>query len=943
MLRVCGTRYEPRRVRVAETAPNGTVLGRETELAALRNLLVDAADGPASFCLEGEAGIGKTTVWQAAVAEARQRSFKVLASRPAGGELQLSFASLSDLLTNVLGEVEDELAAPQRRALRVALLLDDPGGSPPDPRAIGLGFLGVLRRLSLRGPVLVAIDDAQWLDRPTADVLHFALRRLVAEPIALLVAFRPDSALPPDVLTRTFPEERRSELRLGPLSVAAIHRLVRSRLGIGLARPILLRVHETSGGNPFYALELARALGSEEGRSQPGGQLPVPGSLLELVGGRIANLPEPAHDVVLAVACLSEPRVSVLRKLMGDRRAAGGLRAAVETGVLEVDEDRVSFTHPLLASAVYAEAGPDRRKGMHRRLALLLEDPEAQARHLALATEGRDAAVALALDRGAQQAWERGAPAVAAELLELAAAATPLGDTADGRRRKLEAAEAHEQAGAIEPAARILGSLLDEPTRGDSRAEVLLRLAALSSDLEESLALAEQAGREAASEALRARVHLLLGRAWPLYGMERTLRQGRTALRHAEASGDRRLLVDVLARLSLWQLWAGRSPSDSLDRAIALEKPSDDLRAYESPRMPLALWQMYQGRLEEARALFEALHAEAAEAGDEVVALQLRGRLVDIALRGGRWSDAEAQAAEVYELAEQIGPGHSGGLSAYWKALCDAHLGRVEQARATAEIGAQVASAAKARNVLVMNLGVLGFLEISNGNEADALPHLRPMLDWIADTQLGLATHPIAPLAIETLVASGQVDEARELLERFAQEATALDTPSALAVEARCRAQLAAAEGDLTAAIGAVEEALVLHESGDWPFEHGRALLVLGRTLRRMKRKTEAKRSLEAALSVFERLPAPLWAERCREEIGRIGLRRAPAGDLTEGERRVAELAASGLTNREVAARLFLSPKTVEANLARAYRKLGIHSRAELGARLGAGGAAAQT
>lgn len=925
-----------------DEAVDATVVGRETELAALRSFL-GAVDKPASFFLEGDAGIGKTTVWQAAVADARQRSFQVLSSRPAGSELQLSFASLGDLLAVALADVADELPAPQLRALRIAMLLDDPGGSPPDRHAISLGVLGVLRRLSLRSPVLVAIDDAQWLDRPTAGALHFALRRLVQEPIALLVAARMDATSSQEDLTQAFPEEQRSGLRLGPLSVAAVQRLVRSRLGIGLTRPVLLRVHEASGGNPFYALELARALGPTNAGLPPGGQLPVPETLRQLVGVRIAALPEAAHDLVLAAASLSDPRVTALRNLNGARHVADGLRAAVGAGVLELDGDRISFTHPLLASTVYANAGPDGRKRMHRRLARIAGDPEAHARHLALAADGREPELALALDRGAQQASERGAPAAAAELLELAVAATPLGDATDLRRRKLETAEAHVAAGAIAPGITILRSLLDELDSGDARADVLVRLARLSPDLEDALALARQGLREASSEALRAQAQLLLGRGWPKNGMQQTLRHGRAALRHAEASGERRLLVCVLARLSLWQLWASQNPSGPLDRAIAMEERADHLRAYESPRMQLALWRMYQGRLEEARALFGTLYAEAAERGDELEALGVRARLLDVALRGGRWSDAETHAAELYELAEQIGHEHTGGLSAYWKALCDAHLGRPELARATAESGASLALATKAHNTLVMNLGVLGFLEISLGNGTGALPHLRPVLDWIADTQLGLVTHPIAPYALEALAVSGQTEEAHKLLARFEQEARTLGTTWGLAIGARCRAQLAAAEGDLTAALTAVEEALALHENGQWPFERARALVVHGGTLRRAKRKSEAKRSLEAALAVFEELPAPLWADLCRTEINRIGLRRASSGDLTEGERRVAELAASGLTNREVAARLYMSPKTVEANLARAYRKLGIHSRAELGARLGAGSAAAQT
>jgi DNA-binding CsgD family transcriptional regulator len=921
-----------------EATPDNAVLGRERELALLRGFLDTSANGPASCYLVGEAGIGKTTLWQAAVADARGRTFEVLTSRPAGGELQLSFASLSDLFGAVLGKVEDELPAPRRSALRVALLLDEPEGAPPDPRAIGLAVLSVLQQLSLRSPVLVAIDDAQWLDRPTADALHFALRRLARERVALLVAARPDDSRWRERLAGTLPEGVRSELVLGHLSVATIQRLVGLRLGIALPRPLLVRVHEASDGNPFYALELARALQPADGELLPGAELPVPETLLELVGGRIASLPEEAFEIALAVASLSDRHVSVLRALGSERRVEDGLRAAVEAGVLVVDDQElVGFTHPLLASAVNAKAGPDGRKHMHRLLAPLEPEAEARSRHLALAADGPDAELATSLDRGARQAALRGAPAAAAELAELAAAATPPEARTDRLRRTLQAVDSYVAAGATEPATRILTSLLDEQTAGDARADVVLRLAGLSSSFDELLALAARAGRDATSEAMRARVHLVYTRGWPVFGIDRAVRHAEIALRLAETADDRRLLVDVLARLSLWRIWSSRNPFDYLERAIALERWSDGLRAYESPRMALALWRMYQGRHAEAHALLSELYSEATVSGYQVATLEVGGRLADVALRAGRWGDADAYAMEVYELSEQIGHENGVGLSVYWKALTDAHLGRVEEARETAELGARLARAGQADNVLVMSLGVLGFLDISVDKEADALPHLRPVLDWVADKQLGLVPHPTVPYALEALVAAGELDEARGLLERFAREARDLDTPWGLAIEARCRAQLVAAEGSPADAVAAAKEALVFHEHGRWPFEQARSLLVLGRNLRRMKRKSDAKDVLGTALTIFERLPAPLWAEQCRGEIARLGLRRAPTGELTEGERRVAELAASGLTNREVAARLFMSPKTVEANLARAYRKLGIHSRAELGSRMGPG------
>jgi len=412
------------------------------------------------------------------------------------------------------------------------------------------------------------------------------------------------------------------------------------------------------------------------------------------------------------------------------------------------------------------------------------------------------------------------------------------------------------------------------------------------------------------------------------------LEDGRLALDYAERSGDRRLIVDVVAHLSLWELWAGRDPSELVERAAELEHPDDALRGYQSPRMPLGLLRMYQGRLDEARAVFEELLDDVIAIGDEIAALDVRGRLVDVALRAGTWANAAMHADEAYELAEQIGVEHDGGLTVYWKALVAAHLGRVDDARSFAERGVNLARAANQENVRVMNMGVLGLVELSLGNDADALPFLQPLLDWVARMDLGLATHPTAPMALEALIASEHVQEATQLVDRFEREALTIDSPWGQAIAERCRGLIAARDGAVTSALAALERALGHDERGQWPFERARTLLVKGRVERRARRKAAAKASLERALTICDGLPAPLWSERAREDLHRIGLRRAAPGELTENERRVAELAASGLTNREVAARLFMSPKTVEANVARVYRKLGIRSRAELGARL---------
>jgi DNA-binding CsgD family transcriptional regulator len=242
-----------------------------------------------------------------------------------------------------------------------------------------------------------------------------------------------------------------------------------------------------------------------------------------------------------------------------------------------------------------------------------------------------------------------------------------------------------------------------------------------------------------------------------------------------------------------------------------------------------------------------------------------------------------------------------------------------------------------------MNEALLGLAEISLGNDAGAIGHFRPLLDAADRLQLALAPHPMGPFALHALVAAGRLDEAEERHERFDQEAKAITSPWAHLQGLQIAALLQVARGELSASVSTLDAALALDPGGGWPFERARTLLLRGKTLRRLKQKAAAKKSLEEARRIFAGLPAPLWVELAESELRRVGLRHASATGLTEGERRVAALAASGLTNREVARQLFISPKTVDANLGRVYRKLGIHSRAELGARLGGKGRAEQT
>ena len=395
------------------------IVGREEEVAALHAFFERAGEGPASIVLAGDAGIGKSILWLAGVEAARERSLRVLGARPAEAEQGLAHAGLGDLLGDCAAEVLPELSPPRRRALEAALLLGgDDDGATADPRALAVAVYSALVALAERDPVVIAIDDVQWLDASSAAALAFALRRLEREPVRVLLARRGDQI---STLELTLPGAV-EHVSVGPLSLGAVQGVIRDRLGRLVPRPTLLRLHEVSGGNPFYALELARALETVADPLGPGQPLPVPDSLEQLVGERLGALPEETRAALLVVAVVGAPPLALVE-------AAGihtqTLAPAVEAQVLDLAHGEVRFVHPLLASAVIAGATEAERRTAHRLVAAVVDEPVRRARHLAAALEEPDAEIARLLEDAAGLARARGAPAVAAELGEAAGRFTP--------------------------------------------------------------------------------------------------------------------------------------------------------------------------------------------------------------------------------------------------------------------------------------------------------------------------------------------------------------------------------------------------------------------------------------------------------------------------------------------------------------------------------------
>ena len=601
--------------------------------------------GPAALVLEGGAGIGKSTLWREGLRLARERSYRVLQARPGPSETKLSFSGLTDLLEVVLDEVLPSLPSPQRRALGVALLRIEARRLAPDARTIALAFRSCLTTLAERGPVLVAVDDLQWLDSPSVAALHYAAQRLGNAPVGLLLACRVELRESITLeLEHGLPVRR---VEVGPLSLGALHELLRDRLGRTMPRPVLLSVHETYGGNPFFALEVARALVRRDAEVKPGTALPVPEQLHDLVRARLEQLPSDTQDSLAVIAAQVRPTVATI-----DQEA---LDAAVRADVVVVDGDEVRFVHPLLASAARELAGPGRRRSIHAALAEETDDVEERARHLALASAEPNERVASALDEAARLAATRGAPYAAAELAEMAARRTPAEKLEEQFRRRLDGAVYLRAAGDGAGVRNACEQLLPELPAGPFRGQVLNLLAAIrEDDLNAALGFAERALAEAAGDPeVGARAEMLIGTIMLIQGdLKRSQHHRHAAVELAERSGDHELLALLIGHAAHNENLMGRYTPGLLERGLRLEQEHEILLDY-GPTFVAGLRAMYADRLDEGRARLEAVQRAAIDAGDETNLGNVYLHLAELECRAGDLAGAERFAIEGLERAEQ--------------------------------------------------------------------------------------------------------------------------------------------------------------------------------------------------------------------------------------------------------------------------------------------------
>ncbi len=918
--------------------PASSLVGRDEAVARVLTSVQPPYVDAQAILIEGPAGIGKTSLLRAGVAKAETAGATVLYARPVETEANYAYATLGDLLGPHIASIEVRLAAVHGAVLRRALGNDDIAESAdagaaeaPDAQRVAIAVLAAFRALAAGGALLIAIDDAPWADPASRDALAFTMRRLAGLPVRLMIAQRSDmpGEPPPFGLAdsaRPIPIER---LWLEPLSMGALHQLLRSATGSTFTRPTLLRIQELSGGNPFYALELARAFVTSGTAVRPGQNLPMPSSLRGLVGAHLDRVPASTRRLLLTVALSTKPTIGLL-EAVGGPGTRTALEPAVDAGLICVEGPTVTFDHPLYASTLVAQASADELRAVHAALGhAAAEDPEARARHMALASEGPDAGVARSLARAAARARSRGAPAMAGELADMAVERTPPASR-ERSERALAAAEAWFAAGDL-PATRERAAALMPYLRGSLRARALLLMglcAWYTRPAQEAVAeLLPALSATRNDRQLLGLLHFYLA-VFSDFDIAEARGHSAAAARLLEGTPDRGHLAAALLQTFHWTVTLGRRPPMALlARGLEVEAEGPLTDRLTSP----GIWWAGTGRLDLARERFQHMLDYDLIDGQYSNVANLRTRLAEVELWSDDWPAARRHAVGALEASLETGAGPS-EMALRALALVDACEGFLERAEAAAANGIERTEREGSGALTAAWLLVTALVAASRGDAAAAEEatgrawrHLR-QAGYVEPMRLDPSAERIEALAI-----LGRLDEARVELAGLEARNRRVAKPWATAAIMRGRARVAIADGDIEAAIAATSLVAAGTPPGWSRFDVARALLVRGEVLRHARSRREAAEVLGRAHAIFRDLGAAVWADRVTAEQARLGLTRSSALVLTPTEARVARLAGDGLSTRDVATEMGISPRTVETHLASLYGKLGVTSRAELG------------
>ncbi|EGX59646.1 LuxR family transcriptional regulator [Streptomyces zinciresistens K42] len=918
------------------------VIGREELFTAARGQLGRGG----SVLLHGPAGIGKSTVLRALAAEYGGQARTVVRCSPTESESHLPFLALADLLGLVLDGVSDRLPAAQRTALESALTGRGESSLQRDGLALRLAVLSALRALAEAGPVLVVVDDLQWLDPASAELLGFAARRLGETPVRMLCAVRTEGeeydrhlrASPPDTLA----------VRLGPLSRAQMSVLLGHRGYTDLPRSTVRDIHRTSGGNALFALELSRALAENATQPRPGEPLPVPTSLRALVLNRLEMLSEEARRTLLVASAGARPTLALLHAA-GRGNAEAETAQAAELGLLATEPEgpAVRFAHPMISAALYAEAPAQERRAAHAALSTAASDPIERARHLALATSGTDPEVAARLAGAAALARDRGAPSMAAQLSLLAARHTPAEGGLSPEVLRLEAAEDAITAGELDLARDIAREVLSRTSVPADRVRAWIAVIETAGHaMTEVDAIFPQALADAGEDPrLLALVHYQL--TWRALLVKGDFDEARGEVAYAAElaarAGDRYTELMALAFQAQIETLMGHPDAPATIRR-ALQEPQDPRVAchHNGAGYSRFRWLIMSDQLPEARAAVTGLLREVRRHGWVESEVHFLRGVAETELHSGYCGRALDLARESLRLARDTGIGEV--ASAVLASLAEAAGGEVDRALALAREAREHAEEDGDQMYVSRALAALGHAQLVAGDAPEAVRSLRRAREveqglGITDPARGRWHGDLA----EALVRSGELAEAQELIDVTREQALRLDRESVLAVLDRAEALVRAARGEQEAALAQLTSAQDRLGKLGYGLEEARAAFALAR----LRAGAAGPASFDEAARLFRRCRALPWLRQAEAAAEARGAQPAAApapvpqgldglDGLAAMERQVAALVMEGATNREIAGRLFISVKTVEATLTRVYRKLGIRSRVDI-VRLAAG------
>ena len=906
------------------------LVGREQERGRIDRLLGDALAGQSgALLLVGEAGIGKTALLEHARGAAVGAGMPILRARGMQTETDIPFAGLSELLGPLLDRL-DAIPPTQAAALRGALALGDATGG--DRYAVMAGVLSLLAAAAEEQPLLALVDDCQWLDDSSLEALLFAGRRLGAEGIVLLGSYRGGTVPIGPWLER---------LEIGPLGPEEARALLEQAQGTRLALPVAERLVAGTGGNPLALLEVPTLLTDAqlEGREPLASPLRPGAGIKAAFRRRVEQLPEDGQRALLVAAAAEN---GALDAIMGALEVLGldasALEPAEAAGLIRLETGRLDFRHPLLRSTAYYTASALDRRIVHRALADVAAPGSAgRAWHLASATIAPDEDVAAALEAAGLEARRRGAPGTAARDLARAAELSPGNDAR--ARRFLEAASDAAAIGEGEQALAYLRAAEDRGTDAFTDSEIRRRRAnirirtALDPDAYHALIAEADAAR--GTDALRAAAMYLEASIFPMSTGDMAALIS-AADRAREVAEGRDPALELLAVIVIGEAYLALGERSAGEELLRIAEPflrgGDPMLAPPEVLGMAGHCSIWAEEFDRAEAILSRLVRTYRDASAVVALIYPLAARAHLDLRRGRWSQAVAGAAESLALAEQTGQIGLLSFSMATQALMLAHLGREADTRAALTVAFETTERMQADAVAAYAIAALGHLELSLGRVTEAAAALEPLVGLTA--RLGMSEPAVVqwrPDLIEALARAGRIAEAEQQLAVLEQQAEATGGRWARAAALRCRGILAPEDGFREA----FEAALALHAELPLPFEAARTQLAYGERLRRAKARAEAREPLRAALSTFERLGAAAWGERAVAELratgSASGRRAAPASSrLTPHELQVALLVTQGMTNLEVAAALFLSPKTIEYHLGQIYRKLDVRGRAQL-------------